>query len=56
MKKSLCVVLALFFMLGIAGTCFADGTDMTGTDGPEITAPVTDGMIPVIPPGPPPKK
>ncbi|MBU0508068.1 hypothetical protein KKH27_04435 [bacterium] len=56
MKKTLCLALALFFLLGLAGMSFANNVPVTGVVGPTITTGTTDGIVPVIPPGPPPKK
>ncbi|MDD5088618.1 MAG: hypothetical protein PHI18_07465 [bacterium] len=55
MKKIVCVAMALFFMIGVAGTSFANVVPTAGTS-PAITTGTTDALIPVIPPGPPPKK
>jgi len=56
MKKGLCLALVLFFVIGLAGTSFANNVSVVGTVGPAIATGTVDGIVPVIPPVPPPKK
>ena len=51
--KTLRVVLALCFLLGMLGTAFAATTSVAGPSTPALERPV-NGIVPVIPPPPPP--
>lgn len=51
--KTLRVVLALCFLLGMLGTAFAATTSVAGPSNPALERPI-NGVTPVFPPPPPP--